>query len=133
MADTGLLATGYEAPRRSAGRKARGEAVETRTVTRTWLDRYSKRRSWLSWRCSVSPLLASTASRYVLNASVIWSKRYRFSSRSGSRSSEASSHFAGGDHVSVDALQRLLPHAGRRSAELFVDFLSFGLLPCSGA
>ena len=38
MADTGFAGPGYEAPPEPARAEARGDAVETRAVVRTWLD-----------------------------------------------------------------------------------------------
>jgi len=128
MADTGLAGPGYEAPPESARAEAHGDAVETGAATRTWPDRLFEAAVVALMAVLVVAVLASTASRYLLNASVIWSEEIPILLQVWLTFIGGVVALRRGDHVSVDAFSRLLPPRWQMVSRTVVDFLSFGLL-----
>ena len=128
MADTGLAGPGYDAPPDAAAIEAHGEVVAAREAGRTWLDRVFEAAVVVLMAVLVAAVLASTASRYVLNASVIWSEEIPILLQVWLTFLGGVVALRRGDHVSVDALSRLFPSRWQAVSRIVVDFLSFGLL-----
>jgi len=119
---------GLEASGGSAPTGFRGDAVNTGAAPRIWLDHSFEGAAVILMVLLVVTVFASTASRYLFNASVIWSEEIPILLQVWLTFLGGVVALRRGDHVSVDTFSRMLPSRWHVVSRAIVDFLTFGLL-----
>ena len=105
-----------------------GDAEHTGAAASTWLDHVFEGAVVILLAVLVVTVFVSTLSRYVFNASVIWSEEIPILLQVWLTFIGGIVALRRGDHVSVDTFSRMLPSRWHVVSRAFIDFLALGLL-----
>jgi C4-dicarboxylate transporter, DctM subunit len=105
-----------------------GEHAHGETSVRTWFDIPFEAAAAVLMAFLVGTVFISTVSRYVFNASVIWSEEIPILLQVWLTFIGGVIALRRGAHVSVDTFLRMLPSASHGVIRAVVDWLTFGLL-----